>query len=92
MSLGTRKELIDGNLREAWSCFQEEYVLNLSKNLRLLPSNRQITTEDEVVLLDNEDCKYLGQWRHGVVVEAYPGKDGMDRSFDILVGGEKIFT
>ena len=91
MTLESRKELIDANLRETWACFKEEYVLSLRKNVRLLPGNRQITSEDAVVLLDDEERKYPGQWRCGVVVDVHPGKDRIDRSFDILVGGDKIF-
>ena len=91
MSLEARKEIIDANLEEAWTCFKEEYVLSLRKNVKLMPSNRQIMLDDAVILLDNEEKKVPGQWRCGVVVDTHLGKDGVERSFDILVGGDKVF-
>ena len=91
LTLETRKELIWGNLEEVWERFKTGYVLSLRKNVRLLPKGRQIAEKDAVVILDDEGSKIPGKWRYGVVVKAYDGKDGTQRSFDVLVDGDKIF-
>ena len=91
MGLDSRKELIQGNLEEVWERFKTDYVLSLRKNVKLLPKGRQIAERDAVVILDNEGTKIPGKWKCGVVVKAHEGKDEHQRSFDILVDGNKIF-
>ena len=91
LTLATRKELIDANLNEVWDQFSRDYVLSLRKNLRLLPSKKRIQTKDAVVFLDDDNSKMPGKWRQGVVIGTHPGKDNEDRSFDILVEGDRMF-
>lgn len=70
LTLQSRKELIQANLEVAWDKFKKDYVTSLRRNVRLLPTQQQIAEKDAVVLLDNENTKIPGKWRHGVVIRS----------------------
>ena len=82
---GKRWRLNQYLANKLWSRWKQEYLTSLQQRNKWKTKERNMRKGDIILLKDDG---FSRSWPMGRVCNTYPGKDGLVRAVDVLVGGK----
>ncbi|XP_068227975.1 uncharacterized protein [Palaemon carinicauda] len=79
--LRDREEIVNKRLEQFWSVWRKDYIANLPPVVKGFNQKCRLNVGSTVLV--KEDHMPRLQWPIGVIVNVYPGRDGLIRSVDV---------